>query len=71
MNAADLYALLADPALAGAYFVDAGDRAAISAAGSALGFAVLAVDLRGCVDKAQVLERFATALRFPDWFGDN
>ncbi|ENO89762.1 barstar family protein [Thauera linaloolentis] len=29
------------------------------------------IDLAGCTDKAGVLERFATALRFPDWFGHN
>ena len=71
MNATALHALLADPTRAGAYFVDAGDRAAISAAGSALGFPVLAIDLRDCCDKGEALRRFAATLRFPGWFGDN
>jgi RNAse (barnase) inhibitor barstar len=32
---------------------------------------VLRIDLAGCTGKERVLERFAQALRFPDWFGGN
>ncbi len=71
MNATDLQVLLADPALAGAYFIDARDRAAICETGCALGFVVSAIDLRDCRDKADALQRFAAALQFPGWFGDN
>lgn len=71
MNATDLRAVLADPALAGAYFVDARDRAAISQAASALGFAMPAIELRDCCDAGEAMQRFATALQFPGWFGDN
>jgi len=71
MSTTELHALLADPALAGAYFVDARDRAAISEAGNVLGFAVLAIELRDCCDADEAMRRFATTLQFPGWFGDN
>ena len=71
MSATDLRALLADAAQGGAYFVDLHDRAAIADTGTALGFTVIAVDLRDCRDKPDLLERIARELRFPDWFGDN
>jgi RNAse (barnase) inhibitor barstar len=29
------------------------------------------IDLSGCADKAELLDRFAAALRFPAWFGHN
>jgi len=66
-----LHALLADPAQAGVFVVDARDRAALLAAGPALGFAVVAVDFAGCTHKDEALERIAEALDFPDWFGSN
>lgn len=31
----------------------------------------LVIDLGGCSDKAGLLERFASALHFPPWFGHN
>jgi len=71
MNAVDLRSLLADPAQAGAYFVDARDSEAMAEAGTALDFEVARIDLAGCADKADALFRFAGALRFPDWFGGN
>ena len=71
MNAVDLRALLADPAQAGAYFVDARDTGAMAEAGAALDFEVARIDLAGCADKADALSRFAVALRFPEWFGGN
>lgn len=71
MSALELHALLADASQDGAYFVDVRDREAIEEAAVALGFAVAPIDFAGCNDKAEVLDRFAQALRFPDWFGDN
>ena len=72
MNAAvELRALLADPGLCGAYYVELHDRAAIAEAANLLEFALAAIDMRGCADKADALDRFAQALKFPDWFGDN
>ena len=71
MTATELGALLADASQNGAYFVDVRDREGLEDAARGLGFAVAAVDFTGCRDKDEVLERFAAALRFPDWFGRN
>jgi RNAse (barnase) inhibitor barstar len=38
---------------------------------SSLDWPCYVVELGGCVDKAQLLERFAEVLRFPSWFGHN
>ncbi len=71
MNAVDLRSVLADPEQSGAYFVDERDSAAMTQAGAALGYAVLRIDLDGCPDKAELMERFAAAGHFPTWFGGN
>jgi RNAse (barnase) inhibitor barstar len=72
MNASvELRALLADPGQCGAYYVDLHDRAAMAEAARLLEFALVAIDFKGCADKADALDRFAEALNFPDWFGDN
>jgi RNAse (barnase) inhibitor barstar len=71
MSALDLRELLAEPGQNGAYFVDVRDREALADAANALDFAVATIDLAGCLDKQEVLSRFAQALRFPDWFGGN
>lgn len=71
MSAVDLRAVLADPAQSGAYFVDERDTEAMAEAGAALDYAVLRIDLAECPDKAELMERFAAAARFPTWFGGN
>lgn len=71
MMAVDVREVLADPSQGGAYFVDAGDADSLTEAASMLDFAVLRIDLASCTSKERVLERFAQALRFPDWFGGN
>ena len=38
---------------------------------SSLDWPCYVVELKGCVEKAQLLERCAEALRFPSWFGHN
>jgi RNAse (barnase) inhibitor barstar len=43
----------------------------IEAAARDRGFAVFAVNLAGAEDKSTLLDRTATALRFPAWFGHN
>lgn len=71
MKTQELRELLADPAQAGAYFVDAADTEALAEAGAFLEFAVARIDLDGCGDKHELLRRMAAALNFPDWFGHN
>lgn len=56
---------------AGLYALVRGERAGIAACAHSLGFSLLVVDLAGCVDKAEFLDRMAAALHFPDWFGRN
>lgn len=63
--------LLADPAQAGAYFIDARDARALADAAAELEFAVARVDFAGCADKDDALTRIAAGLRFPAWFGHN
>lgn len=69
--AVDVREVLADPAQGGAYFVDARETDALAEAAAALGFAVSRIDLSQCRDRAAMLQAFARALRFPDWFGHN
>lgn len=45
--------------------------ARLEAEARARGFAVFAVDLAGAEDKSELLDRTATALQFPAWFGHN
>jgi len=71
MSALDLRAVLADASHSGAYFVADSDAEAVAAAGAALDYEVVRIDLAGCSDNAEVFARFAEALRFPDWFGHN
>ena len=38
---------------------------------SSLDWPCYVIELKGCVEKSQLLERFAEVLRFPSWFGHN
>mgnify|MGYP000914853174 CR=1 FL=1 len=71
MSTFELRALLADASQNGTYFIDVRDREGLEEIARELGFAAAVVDLAGCLDKDEVLDRFAAALRFPDWFGRN
>ncbi|MGO1069800.1 barstar family protein [Lysobacter sp. CA199] len=71
MSPVDPHELLADPAQAGAYFIDARDAQALADAAAELEFAVVRVDFAGCADKDEALRRIAAGLRFPEWFGAN
>ena len=71
MSEIEVGTLLADASQAGAYFVDMRDREALVEAATALQFAVLPVDLRGCGDADAAMREIADMLRFPDWFGEN
>ncbi len=44
---------------------------ALRAAAARASLRCIRVDLAACADKASLLECFARALRFPDWFGHN
>jgi len=39
--------------------------------GRSLGFDCVRIDLAGCADKTELLERIARAFEFPAWFGHN
>ncbi|GAB3746618.1 barstar family protein [Lysobacter olei] len=69
MNDTDLRNVLADPAQSGAYFVEEDDSAAMAEAGEALDYHVYRIDLTGCPDKVELMERLAAAMRLPTWFG--
>lgn len=71
MSDIELGTLLADASQAGAYFVDSRNRESLLEGGAMLQFAVLPVDLRGCVDADAAMAEIADALRFPEWFGEN
>jgi RNAse (barnase) inhibitor barstar len=44
---------------------------AVGTLARSLGFEFVRVELAGCLDKAELLQRIATALAFPSWFGHN
>src|SRR3546814_8640930 len=69
MSAFELRALLADASQNGSYFIAMRDREGLDEVARELGHAGAEIDLAGCRDKAAVLDRFAAALPFPDWFG--
>jgi len=50
---------------------DIGAGEALRGLGRSVGWHVARIDLDGCRDKAELLERTATALAFPQWFGGN
>ncbi len=59
-----------DPALAGVYRCTADESRNALAAAHELRFTTAAMEL-GSADKGTILDGFASALRFPDWFGAN
>src|SRR3546814_20383483 len=71
MSAFELRALLADASQNGSYFIDMRDREGLDEVARELGHAVAAIDLAGCRDKDDVLDRSAAALQSPDSFGRN
>ena len=67
----ELRSVLADPALAGVYVVEAAGASDFLAAAMALDFAAVTVNLAGCSERDEALERIGAALKFPSWFGRN
>lgn len=66
-----LATLLANTARAGVRPLPPGSAAALCAAAADNGFVCRRLDLADCAGKSDLLRRFATALDFPDWFGQN
>ncbi|MDN5924399.1 MAG: barstar family protein, partial [Xanthomonadales bacterium] len=62
---------LLDPAQAGIYFVTSQDLDALDDMGRQSGSLVCRINLEGCRDKDDLLQRFADAFDFPDDFGHN
>lgn len=69
--APDLSDLLTDIPRAGVRPLPPDSSARIAAAAAQVNQACLRVSLNGCQDKTELLQRFATAFAFPDWFGHN
>lgn len=67
----DLRVLLLEPANNGVYYIDRNDREALVEAATGTGFQVAPIGFHGCAGKHDALARIATALQFPDWFGNN
>ncbi|MCK9259558.1 MAG: barstar family protein [Azoarcus sp.] len=66
-----LSTLLADISRAGVRPLPPGSAERLAAAASQIGFNCARIDLGDCEDKAALLTRIATALKFPRWFGHN
>lgn len=64
-------AFLLDTGRAGVRHVNEGGRAALTRAASALGFALLEVNLEHVGDKHALLDAISAALHFPPTFGHN
>ncbi|WP_228064384.1 barstar family protein [Novilysobacter avium] len=67
----DIRALLLEPDQARAFFIDDRDSGPMAEAAASLDFAIARIDLAGCTEKADALERIARGLSFPGWFGGN
>ncbi|MDG6347341.1 barstar family protein [Luteimonas sp. 8-5] len=67
----ELRSVLADPSLAGVSVVAAAGASEFLAAAMALDFAAVTVNLAGCSERDEALERIGAALKFPSWFGRN
>ena len=71
MSRHELYFEFLDPEQSGVFLVPPEDLEPFAAGARAAGLAVREIDLRGCFDKAALLERMAAVLEFPAGFGAN
>lgn len=71
MSRRELVLEFLDPEQSGVFLVAAEDLEPFAAGARAAGLAVREIDLRGCFDKAALLERMAAMLEFPAGFGAN
>jgi RNAse (barnase) inhibitor barstar len=71
MNREELADTLPQPERAGVFSLPAHDIATLVEVAEERHFAVFHVNLAGCTESSEVLERLAEQLSFPDWFGQN
>ena len=71
MNREELVDTLPQADRAGVFSLPAHDIATLAEVATEHRFAVFRVNLAGCTESSEVLERLADQLDFPDWFGQN
>ncbi len=71
MNREELTDTLPQADRAGVFSLPAHDIATLAEVATERRFAVFRVNLAGCTESSEVLERLAEQLYFPDWFGQN
>jgi len=71
MSAQPLQSLLVEPDQAGTFYLTASDLGPLQQAAHDVGFLCIPLDLTGCADKATLMQAFARAFEFPEWFGHN
>jgi RNAse (barnase) inhibitor barstar len=71
MNREELADTLPQADRAGVFSLPAGDIATLVEVATERKFAVFRVNLAGCAETSEVLDRFQAELKFPDWFGGN
>ena len=71
MNREELADTLPQADRAGVFSLPAHDIATLAEVATERRFAVFRVNLAGCTESSEVLERLANQLAFPDWFGQN
>lgn len=71
MSTSDLHIDLSDPARGGVFFVTADDLQVLAASASQHSLHVSRIDLQGCRDKQDLLDRIAKNLPLPASFGHN
>lgn len=71
MNSMDLKSILLDASQNGAYFFPEQDAHVLVETAKEMGFFVADISLKGAADKAELMERLASGLSIPSWFGGN
>lgn len=71
MNREELTDTLPQADRAGVFSLPAHDIETLAEVALERRFAVFRVNLAGCTESSEVLERLADQLHFPDWFGQN
>ena len=71
MNSLDMKSILLDASQNGAYFFVDHDADALVATAEELKFFVADISLQDASDKVELMERLASGLHIPSWFGGN